>query len=557
MKIKKINIHNFRSIKDLVLETNDFSMIIGANNAGKTNIVDAIRIFYEKDLKFTQGRGDPKFVSTNAEESWIEIEYLLTEDEQKNLREEYKSDTNILKIRKYLKSIDSSRVKSNQSNLYAYENGVLSSNLFYGAKNISEAKLGDIIYIPEMAKIDDYTKLSGPSPFRSLLDFVIKKVIKNSPSFEKLDKSFIDFNETFRDETSPEGHSLKSLVNDINEEIRGWNITFDIDINQIKPEEIVKNLVKHYLEDKNLTGQQMDISCFGQGLQRHLIYTLIKLSAKYKDLPTIKEKKEFNPDFTLILFEEPEAFLHPAQQEVLNLNLRELSLEANQQVFITTHSAHFVSQNFDDIPSIIKINKKGPETNCHQIDKDLLDNIFNANLELKELLGLEMSIMDLELEQIRYYLWLDNDRCCAFFADKVLICEGPSDKALIDFLIKTKKIIFNNSKVYVFNADGKYGIHKYMNLFFNLGIKHSVLYDNDNNKNEHVIINNFIKNKKNDLTIDLYNFETDIEDFLGIKKPSDKWLKPFYLLWNFQNNNIKEDKINDFIQIVKTLLESE
>ncbi len=408
MKIKTITIHNFRSIKLQAFDLLSYSLLVGANNSGKTNIIDALRIFYEKE-KF-DNNDFPKF-KTDDQESWIEIEFHLTDDEFAGLKEEYKQKNNTLKVRKYLKHPQ--RVKSNQSNIYGYEKGELSNNIFYGAKNISEAKLGDVIYIPEVAKVDEYTKLSGPSAFRDTLNFVVKKVVKNSQTFDTLSKSFTEFNDKFKADASKDGISIQSFIDDVNKEIENWDVAFGVNINEIKPEEIVKNLVSHYLMDKQIEGQEMPIDSFGQGLQRHLIYTLIKLSAKYKDGPVKKEKKEFSPDFTLILFEEPEAFLHPSQQEILNQSLGNLSKENNQQVLISTHSSHFVSKNINNLPSILKLYKKNGETQIHQITTEELKNILIANKELKEISGERIETKDMDLEAIRYSLWLDPDRCCA------------------------------------------------------------------------------------------------------------------------------------------------
>jgi len=193
MKIHQLTIHNFRSIKHQSFYLQNYSLLIGGNNSGKTNVIDALRIFYEKDLKFNYNRDFPKF-PTDDKESWIEIEYKLTDDEYSTLRDAYKQPNNTLRVRKYLASSNREWVKPNQSNLYAYETDDLSSNLFYGARNISEAKLGDVIYIPEVTKIDEYTKLSGPSAFRNLLEFVVKKVVKHSSAYDALSQSFDSFN---------------------------------------------------------------------------------------------------------------------------------------------------------------------------------------------------------------------------------------------------------------------------------------------------------------------------------------------------------------------------
>ena len=553
MHIKEIKLHNFRSIKEQSFALSNYSLLIGANNSGKTNIIDALRIFYEKELKFSQNRDFPKF-NHDDEESWIEIEFHLDNDEFSNLKDEYKLTNKTLRVRKYLKSPDTNRVKANQSNIYAYEKNGLSNNLFYGAKNISEAKLGDVIYIPEVTTADEYIKLSGPSAFRDLLEFVVKKVIKNSSAFESLSKSFEDFNTQFREEASKEGISLQTLIKDIDNEIKDWGTSFGVDINQIRPEEIIKNLVTPYLEDKNLKDQKLDLTSFGQGLQRHFIYTLVKLSTKYKDTSTKKEKKEFAPNFTLVLFEEPEAFLHPAQQEILNINLKKLSSEPSQQILISTHSSHFVSKNVDDIHSILKLSKDGPETKIFQIDRSTLDEILKENKELKTILGEAPTEKDIDLESIRYCLCLDPDRCCAFFADNVLICEGLSEKALIDTFIKESKIIPKNSKTYILNAAGKYDIHRYMNLFGKLGVTHSVLFDGDNNKDRHKKINDFIQKNGNAFTLKLHQFPGELEDFLEITKESDRHKKPLNVMWHYRNNQIPPSKVHDLIKIIENLV---
>ena len=103
----------------------------------------------------------------------------------------------------------------------------------------------------------------------------------------------------------------------------------------------------------------------------------------------------------------------------------------------------------------------------------------------------------MEEEAIRYQLWLDSERCCAFFADVVLICEGATEKVFIDYLIKNQWNDLRENRIYVLDSMGKYNIHRYMNLFKELGIHHSILYDKDENESIHEIINLFIQNQRN------------------------------------------------------------
>ena len=53
MKLQRLRIHNFRSIIDADVEVHDYTMLVGANNAGKSNALSALRAFYE-EIKWTE-----------------------------------------------------------------------------------------------------------------------------------------------------------------------------------------------------------------------------------------------------------------------------------------------------------------------------------------------------------------------------------------------------------------------------------------------------------------------------------------------------------------------
>ena len=44
MKIERINIHNFRCFEDVSLHARDYTLLVGANNAGKSSILEAAGI---------------------------------------------------------------------------------------------------------------------------------------------------------------------------------------------------------------------------------------------------------------------------------------------------------------------------------------------------------------------------------------------------------------------------------------------------------------------------------------------------------------------------------
>lgn len=572
MKIKRVTIHNFRSILHQTIDCNDFTLFVGENNSGKTNIITALRAFYENEgYKYDKKSDFPKLSFTNDSESWIEIEFITTEEEQRTLKDEYKRDDKILTVRRYFESAD--KVKKDNSNIfYIAKDGTISENNFYGAKNVSQAKLGKIIYIPEIAKTDDTFRLTGPSPLRQILSFVFKKVIEKSQAFTNLDKAFQNFNNDFKTEVSSDGISMERLKEDINNELKNWQFSFGFDINPINTDLIIKNLIDHYIEDDNLEvgKKRVDIKNIGQGLQRHLIYTMIKLAAKYDESKKETDKKEFYPDFTLILFEEPEAFLHPSQQELMNLGLKQIASEYNQQVFCTSHSSIFVSRNINKLTEIKRVEKKNGATELFQIDETTLESLYNdcseltqflqAKLdagapasdeaELKKLINEKTDEVKLLEESIKFSIWLDTERASMFFAKHVIICEGATEKAFIDYLMNTKWPELKEKHIYCLDALGKYNIHRYIVLLSKFGLSHSVLMDFDEDNKQHKYINEFVKSK----TSKLYGFAKDFETFLGIKAPKGRNdLKPVNVLKNYEDGKISEEKIQELKEIVKNL----
>jgi len=165
---------------------------------------------------------------------------------------------------------------------------------------------------------------------------------------------------------------------------------------------------------------------------------------------------------------------------------------------------------------------------------------------IKRIMGDTDDDRRMEEEAIRYLLWLDSERCSAFFADIVLICEGATEKAFIDYLIKNEWNDIREKKTYILDAMGKFNIHRYMNLFKELGIYHSVLADRDENNDVHELINQFIEGQKNEFTKSIDFFDKDIETFLGINAPPgnrrDK--RPLNVMWHHTKEKISNDKID-------------
>ncbi len=557
MRLHEVAIHNFRGVLDQTFCLQDYSLLVGANNAGKSTVIDAIRAFYEKGTKFEER--DVPYITTKDNESWVELEFGLERQEWDSLKREYQRDDLRLRVRRRFRT--SAKLQDGKSaEGYAFAcnpDGTTHTESFYGAKGVQNGKLGDVIFIPAVSKVDDHTKTTGPSALRDLLTDVLDDIVEDSKSFAGFKTEFERFSAGIMDEETKDGRSLSTLQDDINELIRTWGTEFKLKLTPPSASDIIKGMFGHTFQDDE-HGKEQAIDRYGSGFQRHFIYSLIMVAARHARKSAPKKTKEFAPCFTLILFEEPEAFLHPPQQEVLARGLRSLVKDSDRQVLCSTHSSHFVGNNTAAIPSLIRVSRDGGEVSCHQICKERWESLISANQDIGDeypTLKAKVSADDMkpEMEAVKHFLWLNPDRCGLFFANHVLLVEGTTEVALIKRLIDDEKIRAPERGLYVLDCLGKYNIHRFTNLVTALGIPHSVVYDDDDNRNEHKELNSLIcKSCSPNLTLECKPIPDKLEAFLGVPSAGPPYRKPQHLLFHYDSGTIEDDKVKAFCELIES-----
>lgn len=571
MKIQSVTIHNYRSIVDATFELKGYSILVGANNAGKSTVINALRVFYD-DLKFSKTDDLPK-KGQIGDESWIELAFVLDENEEVNIADKYKTSDRSLHLRRYFLSDE--KVKANQSNIYAVIAGVPEDGLFYGAKNIGTAKCGEIVYVPALTTPGDQMKMTGPSPLRNMLNFMMKRVVAKSVAYQAIGDAFKLLNQ----EANQESGFLAEIAKPLNLALSSWNVALDMSVNQLSPEDISKSLVRLSFRDGALGGDTgFDLDKYGHGFQRSVIYELIRLSPTFRERNT-SEKKEYNPDFTLILFEEPEAFLHPSQQENMAFHLRELGDIEGQQVLISTHSPIFVGKAADDLGQLIRVVKPDGVSNIYQLPKAKLNGLLHDGGDLLRALQAfvaDPAVVDekkraargliaappteddaCQNEQFSYQMWLDSDRASMFFADRVLVVEGATERALINYLIATKWGDFHQYRIFVADALGKFNFHRFMGLLEAFGITHGVLLDDDQHRGHHAAINELVVQRSNGFTLAAPQlFSENLEAFLGLPHPlpHEAHRKPLEVLKAVSDGRLTVEKVAELKRIIEYAL---
>jgi len=513
MKLRKVQVHNFRGILDQSFDAMDYTLLVGPNNSGKSTLIDAIRAFYEKEgFKFKPGEDFPH-IGTQDDESWVELTFALTDEEEESLADNYRDGSHELRVRKYFKSSEKKGDgKPKAGFIFAYEvSGDLAEDAFYGAKNVQSGKLGDLVYIPAISKVDEHAKLSGPSALRDLLTGIMADVVEGGEAFPEFVKRLEAFAETVRTEETEDERSLFGFEAQLNGMIASWDTEFRLTFPPPSAASIIKNLLDWEIKD-SYHGKPQSVEHYGSGFQRHLIYCLIQLGAQYIGQKAKKKKKDFTPDLSLVLFEEPEAFLHPPQQVDLARNLREVASRPTWQVICSTHSSHFASRQASDIPSIARLRREAGEMKASQISEQEWSDIVDANAAINLIAEKYPKLAKRfheddkkpDMEAVKHFLWLNPDRTSAFFANHVL--------------------------------------------------SHAVLHDDDHQREWNAEINQLIDDSRNAFTMAIQALKGELEDVLGIPRAGAPHRKPQHVLYQYEIGTIAGENLTAFCEALSLCL---
>lgn len=146
---------------------------------------------------------------------------------------------------------------------------------------------------------------------------------------------------------------IENLIKKASDNLKGFKGNDEHSLNiKLNDEELDSSVVIQALisEISCIEGEEpRGLDELGQGTQRVIIASLLKA---YVDILIEKNIRTENP--ILILFEEPEIYLHPKLKRSLNATLEKIVGQPNNQVIIITHDPYFAFMNFGDCEEVSK-----------------------------------------------------------------------------------------------------------------------------------------------------------------------------------------------------------
>ncbi|HEV8111572.1 MAG TPA: AAA family ATPase [Planctomycetota bacterium] len=346
MTISRIQLSNFRSIKEADVYPTQFNIFVGQNNHGKTNFFEALDWFFNGSRKGEE-MGRIRFGRSGDEEVWVTVEFIGALEGASKM----KNEGNRTKMIKALDGNDAVTVR--RSSLDPKKRtvtigGTALNKAPTGFDNALNDFLPSFQYVSTQINPLEMARYAKNTPIQSMLSGVLTALLEKDPVYAAFKEHF---DALF---TAPQS-LVRTELNRLSGEVKTYlekqfpdceKVVFDV----FQP--VFDDLLKNFdtsIDDGVYTSADEK----GDGMQRALMLAIIQTYADFR-----REHEETNKHF-LFLIDEGELHLHPTAQRKLKGALTELSRRGDQ-VFINTHSSVLLSDDSDGqtIFSVEKLNKE-------------------------------------------------------------------------------------------------------------------------------------------------------------------------------------------------------
>ncbi len=376
MGIEKIEIENYKSIKNCTMTLKQLNLIIGENGCGKTNVISAIKYFYE-NMRGKQQEDEKIFDKNNRFNNQVRIAITYNCEE--------------------LKKIVVHKLKNKEENNEYYKK----IERLIGKNNKIYLQLIKIKNMPIKWNIESYSDReiiynSFPIYFVQARDINSKSwdyIWENIGDFLKLDKAT---------EEELQSNLLENMQNEENSRISAKFKKMEdilnkseIQVKDYTPRQYAKAIAQIYFKGEEFQISQHNPNYFSDGTNAfNYINILIEI------INIIKASKV---KFPVIIVDEPEISLHHKYID----SLSEKIIENNRsQYILATHSSRLlknVLRNSEQSNNIIHLKYENKYTNCSQM------KLF---------------------EDKRQNTVINDEHANSYFANMLLLVEGESELQL-------------------------------------------------------------------------------------------------------------------------------
>ncbi len=344
MRIKRIQIRDFRSIEEIDINTDNLNTLVGQNNHGKTNFLSSISWFFDGgsvSLNRRKGKGvkSPPYVA---------IEFDGVQNALSKMKNEKNSKTLASKLKDY-ETVTLARTVDEDGKSYRKILDVETGDLTDPGTGFDRA-LNDFLphleFVQTENSLREVLKYGKTTQIGTMLSGVLSEILASGdPKY----KQFVnEFYELFGSKESRIYKELAKLAKSVENYLKKqFPETTNVEFEVKNPE--LTDLFKNFSAtvDDGIVTEAYEK---GDGMQRALMLAIIQTFADYR-----RENADIK-NF-IFLIDEGELHLHPGAQRNLKSALIDLANDGDQ-IFLTTHSSVLIAdENPHDEQSIFKVEK--------------------------------------------------------------------------------------------------------------------------------------------------------------------------------------------------------
>ncbi|HEY0908581.1 MAG TPA: AAA family ATPase [Candidatus Paceibacterota bacterium] len=360
MKISKVEINNFKSIEKASFSASDFTVLIGQNNHGKTNVLSAIEWFYNgagKLEEIVHRSKDKKDISVVIEFTDIEsgLEHMKNEKNKTTLTSKLNGANTARIIARVSDKDKQERLLWDPSTEEYITTGT-------GANNFLNDFLPTLQFVKTSNHLKDVAKYGPKTEIGLMLGSVVNEILYSE---DEEYKEFVRlFNRLFGDSGSLVGKKLKTMAGTVESYLKVQFPECDkveFSVSNPKLDELLKNFEVD-VDD----GHNTPASDKGDGMQRALMLAIFQTYAEHR------RESEGIKNF-LFIIDEAELHLHPTAQRNLKKALLELAT-GGDQVFISTHSSVLIADECKK-QTVLRVQKTEKKTDVEPVVEGLKKDV--------------------------------------------------------------------------------------------------------------------------------------------------------------------------------------
>lgn len=542
MRLKRARIRNYRSLRDVSIEFDNHTVLVGGNGTGKSSILRALELFFAPSAKVS----DNDFYATNTTS---EIDISITFDELSNddlhtfssnthedtltiarvfssVSREGKYFTYSLQHAPFSEIRDAStatgkrnaynKIRSDDSSSYAalpsvtkaddiekhlanweaqHQNDLtwMRGNGFAGWSNVANGRLNravQLVFVPAVRDAAEDVRDAKGSPVAQLLEMVVQTAFLKRTEVQELVN---DIRTKLQKILSPDTvEELTTLASSLSKILRQYYENIDISLSWADNTSFSLPFPKAMMRI-NEDAFEWPVEHVGHGLQRALILSLLQQLAGVDKHPQDEidlDQSDINvtPHTTkdesclLLVIEEPELYQHPSKQRHFARVLRGLSNGTISGVSERTQVIFATHSplfiSMEHFDEVRLIRR-----DVVSVDMPRMTVVSSTTLDaiarrLEQIHEKEPDSFSGKGLRARLHIF-GSELCEGFFSDGVVLVEGASDVTALSAVADVARRHFLAKGIQVIAVGGKANLDKPALIFRALGIPTYVIWDTD------------------------------------------------------------------------------